>query len=114
MISITNKIKLKRNVKVSKKDGKTVVSNETDKKGFIVFAKIIYCKKKMYKLTSSISTLDGDGCQVKLLNRKLRVVENIDPNSVNYFDDINKITFVGITILPHTTIKINEINIEYE
>ena len=54
MISITNKIKLKRNVKVSKKDGKTVVSNETDKKGFIVFAKIIYCKKKMYKLTSSI------------------------------------------------------------
>ncbi len=114
MISITNKIKLKRNVKVSKKDGKTVVSNETDKKGFIVFAKIIYCKKKMYKLTSSISTLDGDGCQVKLLNRKLRVVENIDPNSVNYFDDINKITFVGITVFPHTTIKINEINIEYE
>ena len=36
MISITNKIKLKRNVKVSKKDGKTVVSNETDKKGFIL------------------------------------------------------------------------------
>lgn len=68
----------------------------------------------MYKLTSSISTLDGDGCQVKLLNRKLRVVENIDPNSVNYFDDINKITFVGITVFPHTTIKINEINIEYE
>ena len=55
MISITNKIKLKRNVKVSKKDGKTVVSNETDKKGFIVFAKIIYCKKKIFFVEKKIT-----------------------------------------------------------
>lgn len=113
MISIINKIKFKKNLRIKKKNGKLLLLNETNKKGLLVFGKVIYCKNKAYKLISRINTISGDGCQVKLLNRKLRVVENIEQNSINYFDDINKITMVGITVLPHSKVEIDNINIDF-
>lgn len=114
MISIINKIKVKKNLHIKRENGKIVLSNNTNKKGFLIFAKIIYCKSKNYKLTSKIKTLTGDGCQVKLLNKKLKVVENIEQNSVNYFDNINKVTLVGITILPHSSVMIEDIVIDFD
>lgn len=113
MILINNKIKIRKNLSIKKKNGKTFLINNSDKKGFVVFAKLIYCKNKKYKLTSKIRTISGNECQIKLINRKLRVVENAAPNSVNYYDDINKITFIGITVLPHSTVEVENISIDF-
>lgn len=113
MIKISDKFKLKKNVSIKRKDSKIIITNNSDKKGFIVFSKLIYCKNKSYKISSKIKTIFGEGTQLKILNRKLKVVLNLEQNSVNYLDDINKITFVGLTISPHTQVELDYINIDY-
>lgn len=105
---------LRKNVKINKKNGDLCLENKSNKKGYVIFPKPIYIKNKSCKLVSNIKVIEGNGCQVKILNRKFKVVQNIEANSINYFDNINKIIFIGITILPHSKIVINNININFE
>lgn len=114
MINIKDKFKLKKNVKIKKNNGKITLENNSDKKGFVIFSKIIYCKNKSYKLTSKITTKTGEGCQIKILNKKFRVVENAEQNSENFYNNINKITMIGITVLPHTIVEIEKISIDFD
>lgn len=114
MLKIDNKLKLKKNVSVKKKNDRLVITNDSNKKGFVIFSKLIYRKCKSYKISNKIKTIYGDGCQLKLLNKKLRVVMNVEQNTVNYLGDINMITFVGLTVLPHTQIELEYINIEFD
>lgn len=113
MIISSKKFELRKNIKKIKKNGTIKYINTTDRKGFIIFPKPIYIKKKHCKIVSKIN-VDGEGCQIKILNKKIRVVNNIAPNAVTFLDDINKLVFIGITVLPHTTIDIKSINIEFE
>ena len=78
MIKISDKFKLKKNVSIKRKDSKIIITNNSDKKGFIVFSKLIYCKNKSYKISSKIKTIFGEGTQLKILNRKLKVVLNLE------------------------------------
>lgn len=114
MINIKDKFKLKKNVKIKKNNGKITLENNSDKKGFVIFSKIIYCKNKSYKLISKITTKTGEGCQIKILNKKFRVVENAEQNSENFYNNINKITMIGITVLPHTIVEIEKISIDFD
>ena len=113
MININKNFKVRKNVKIKNENGKIIVYNNSLQKGFLIFTKLIYCKNKSYKISNKIKTISGEGCQVKILNKKFRVVQNIEQNSINYLDDINKITIIGITVLPNTVIEIDSINIEF-
>ncbi len=107
-------LKFKKNVSTKILNGNLVLTNKTNKKGFIVFAKPIYCKGKAYEFVSEIKNLDGTECQLKLLNKSFKVIERIEPNSTVYFSNINKITFVGVTIFPNSTVSIKNIEINYD
>ena len=106
--------KVKKNLKVRKNNGIITLENSSDNKGYIIFSRPIYIKNKTCKFESNIKTIYGNGCQVKILNKKLKVARDIEANSTNYFDDINKLIFVGITVLPHTKIEVNNLSIYLE
>lgn len=114
MIGNIKGFKLRKNVKVKTDNGILTLENKSNNKGYVIFSKPIYIKNKSCKLESNIKVIDGEGCQVKILNRKLRVVKNAEANSINYFDDINKVVFIGITVLPHTKVEVNSLNISFE
>lgn len=114
MIGNIKGFKLRKNVKVKTDNGILILENKSNNKGYVIFSKPVYIKNKCCKLESNIKVIDGEGCQVKILNRKLRVVKNSEANSISYFDDINKVVFIGITILPHTKVQVNNLNISFE
>ncbi len=113
-MKIDRLLKLKKNVKHKEEHSKAIFYNDTDRKGFIVFARPIYIKEKHCKIESDVEVLNGSGCQIKILNKKMRVVENLEPKSLNYFDNINKLIFIGITVFPHSEIKINSLNLTFD
>lgn len=114
MIGNIKGFKLRKNVKVKTDNGILTLENKSNNKGYVIFSKPVYIKNKSCKLESNIKVINGEGCQVKILNRKLRVVKNAEADSINYFDDINKVVFIGITVLPHTKIAVNSLNISFE
>lgn len=107
------KLKISKNIKFNKIGKVLDISNETSKKGYVIFLKPIYCKNKKFKFVNEIDIIEGKGCQIKLLNKKFKVVESIDPNSENFFENINKLTFVGITIFPNSKIRIKNLDVNF-
>lgn len=108
------KFKVKKNIKISKENGKIILENKTDKKGYVVFLKPFKSSGENVKINVDFKILSGEYCQIKLINRKLKVVEQINESSVTYFDRINKLVFIGMVISPNTVIQLNKINIDIE
>ena len=107
-----NKSFIKKNLHIKNKNGHLEVVNATDKKGYLIFIKPYYFKNKQCKIISDIDIKKGLGCEVKLISRKLRVERNLEAKSINYFNEINKIIFIGITVQPQSKIVINNIMVE--
>ena len=114
MVFNINNFSIKKNIEKRKCKNFIEYENKTDKKGFLICPKPVYVKNKKCKIKTEIDVISGEGCQVKLLNRKGRVVQNAEVNTINYYDYINKMIFVGVTILPHSKIRIKNISLELE
>ena len=105
-------IKTSLKLQINKSKGKLIVKNNTNKRQKIIFLKPIFTDRCNFKLSSEIKTIKGEDCNIKLLNRKLRVVCSIEQNVTSYISEVPKVFCVGISFEPNSEYVIN--NIKYE
>ena len=104
----TFKIK-KGKVKLKRKNGNILVENNSDSKGLILFCRPFITKGNNIKISYHYNVLSGGNCELKLLNKKLRVVETINNDSEVIFNKINRCLFFGLSISPNTVVNIKTI-----
>lgn len=108
-LNIKKFIKTSRGLKITKENGKIIVENNTPYRKKIIFTKLIFNKKYKFLLESNIETIKGEDCSIKLINRKGQVVERIDQNSKVVFNEIPRVSFLGISFEPNSSYVINKI-----
>lgn len=114
MNSLINRVYVKTSskLKIKRKNDKIYVSNESAKREKIIFGKIILTDRNNFKLSNSIRTISGEDCNIKMLNRKFKVVQSLEQNATAYYSEVPKVFFIGISFEPNSKYEIN--NLEYE
>lgn len=93
-------IKTSNKLKIKKENGNIIVENTSTKREKIIFIKPIITNRKDFKLINNIETLAGEDCNIKILNKKLKVSYSINQNIIAYMQEINKLFFLGISFEP--------------
>ena len=99
----------KGKVKVKKENGNLIVENNSNSKGLIVFGRPFITKGDNIKILYRYDILSGGNCELKLLNKKFKVVETINNDSEVIFNKINRCLFFGLSISPNTIVRIKNI-----
>lgn len=99
----------KGKIKVKRENGNLLVENNSDSKGLILFCRPFITKGNNIKISYHYNVLSGGNCELKLLNKKLRVVETINNDSEVIFNKINRCLFFGLSISPNTVVNIKTI-----
>ncbi len=105
-------IRTSRKLKIKKEKNKIIVHNTSNKKERIIFTKVILTKKTNFYIESKINTLQGDKCSIKLLNRKMKVINEVTPGNNVYLPLVPKVTIVGISFSPNSKYEIE--NLKYD
>ena len=102
-------------LKIKRKNGKLFIENNSSKREKIIFARPIKLGNKKYSIINNIDTLKGENCQLKLINRKFKVIDRFMQNSEVYVTyGTPKYVFIGVSFEPHSKYKINELSFEID
>lgn len=114
MNNLSDKMFFKTSIKlkVKKENNKLVVSNDSKKREQLVFAKVIYTKRECINVSSKIETIYGGECNVKVLNRKFKVINNVNQNVNAYIFDVPKLVFIGVSFEPNSKCIIESLKCE--
>ena len=104
----TNGIKIRKN-----KSKEIEVINNSNKKGYIIFLKLID-SHKMKKIVSKINVVSGKQPEIKILSKKLKVIESVDFNCDTYLEIEHSKVFIGLTISPGTHFILKELKYEID
>lgn len=102
-------VKTSSKLKISRKNGKLIVFNNSNKREQLIYIKPVLTNKKNYEIYNSIETVSGVDCNVKLINRKMKVVNSIEQNTHVYFNEVPKLFFIGISFEANSEYIINEV-----
>lgn len=91
-------------------EGYRVTNNSAQPKKLIIIDPY-RTKKAAVVCRSSIETLHGDSCEIKLLDREMRTYVSIPANNTTYLDSSRQILFFGVVIPPHSEHVIRELNL---
>ena len=106
-------IKKNGNIRIKKIKGNLVIKNNSSQKGYIIFSKMIFTNKKSFLFKSKVELIDGETCEFKILNKKLKPSYNISSNVTTYIQDAPRIMFIGLTVNPNSEIIIKELSFNY-
>ena len=115
-MDLMSKIKIYKHDIVSiKKDKKGYyVVNDTDEVGCITFFKTFL---KNTSNTCNVkfegTIVSGDAPELKMVNRKKRVVNNVFFNSDNYFEVPNKLFMMAIKVMPRSKFYIKKLSVDF-
>lgn len=111
-----NCIKIKKGkVKIKKDNNKLIIKNvSSSKRGYLVFLRPYYSNGNNVKIDIDYSVEAGKNPQIKLLNKKLRVVERIEDSSTIYYEKINRFFFVCISLEPNSEIILKKLEVTEE
>ena len=108
-------VKSSLKLQTKRENGKLIIENNSEKSEKVFFVRPIKLMNKKYSVTNSIDTIKGDNCRIRLINRKLKVIDGYDQNTeifVTY--DTPKYAFIGILFQPHSKYRINDLSLEVE
>lgn len=105
-------IKSSLKLKVKKTNNKVIVENKSNKRVKIIFARPIKTTRTNFMISSNIKTVFGNDCEIKLINRKLKVVNRFNQNHKVYINEVPKFSFIGITFEPNSKYEIKELLID--
>ena len=114
--SILHSLYIKTSFKlhIIKKDNKIIVENTSNKREKIIFLKRVKPNRKKISLNSSIKTIKGEPCGVKLLSRRFHVFDRLDQSGEIQFNNvINKPFFIGVSFEPHSKYEISDLSYTY-
>ncbi len=114
MKNLINKmfIKTSSKLRIQRRENKIYISNESSKREKLIFNKMIFTNRNNFVLLNSIKTLKGEDCNIKMLNRKLKVVQSLEQNATAYYSEVPKVFFIGISFEPNSEYVIERL--EYE
>ncbi len=99
-------------MRVKKQGNSLIISNHSRKKrGYVIFTKPFYSNGTDIKIDVDYTIKKGEKPQVKLFNRKLRVVERIEDSSTTYYEKINKLFFVSVSLEPNSVIELKTLDV---
>ena len=107
------KLRIKKGrIKVKRKGEELILTNKSStKRAYLIFLKPYYSSGKDIKIDVDYSIEKGEKPQVKLLNKKLRVVERIEDASTTYYEKINRFFFVTISLEPNSEIVLKKLDV---
>lgn len=105
-------IKTSTKLKVKRKNGKLFVKNNSLKREQIIFNKIIVTNRNNFMISNKIETVCGENCSIKIVNRKMKVVNTIDQGNTVYLNEIPKFICLGVSFEPNSEYVIEELNYE--
>src|SRR5699024_1662055 len=113
-MNILNKkfAKTSNKLKVIEKNAKLVIDNQSNKREKIIFIKSIKTKDGKINIKSKGTISSEENCTIKILNRKLRVVESVDINDEVFLDKLPSKIFLGLSIEPNSKIEITSFSID--
>ena len=108
-----HKLRIKKGrIKVKRKGDELILTNKSSsKRAYLIFLKPYYSSGKDIKIDVDYSIEKGEKPQVKLLNKKLRVVERIEDASTTYYEKINRFFFVTISLEPNSEIVLKKLDV---
>ena len=114
--NLINKIKIKKGkLKIKKnKDSIIIHNNSSDKRGYFICMKPVISSGNNIKIDIDYNLIEGNYPQIKLLNKKLKVIERIDDKSVTYYEKINRLFFVCVSLEPNSIIEFKKIIVSEE
>ena len=114
MNNIINKtyIKTSTKLRIKRKNGKMYVFNNSCKREKIIFNKIIFTDRLNFVLSNSIKTIKGQDCNIKILNRKFKVVHSLEQNATTYYNEVPKAFLIGISFEPNSEYEIKDLSYE--
>lgn len=105
------KIKKGKGLKINKKNNSLEITNSSFNRGYVIILKPIFAKNKPIFFDSSV---DGEGCYFKFIDRKLNIFESVSANSTLFLEKTRKIFFIGISIEGNSNVIIHDINVRIE
>lgn len=102
-------IKTSMKLSIKRRKGKMIVVNNTNKRQQLIFTKPIFTNRSDFKISSLIKTKKGEDCNIKLVNRKFRVVNSIEQNTTSYISEVPKFFFIGISFEPFSEYVISSV-----
>ena len=112
-MNMLDSFKIKKgSLKVKKNNGQYIIRNTSvNKRGYLIFVKPYYSNGTNIKIDVDYTINEGESPQVKLLNRKLKVVERIEDSSITYYDKLNRLFFVSISLEANSEIVLKKLTI---
>lgn len=105
-------VKTSNKLMVIENKNRLVLDNQSNKREKIVFIKSIKTKEGKINIKSRGSIQSEENCTIKILNRKLRVIESLDINTDTFLDKLPSNIILGISIEPNSKVEINSFSIE--
>ncbi len=107
-------IKTSLNISIKRDKNKTIIKNNSDKKEKIIFLKSFKTKENRIHISSKGNKEAIENATIKVLSRRLRVIQSIDINDDAYINNLPTKVYIGISILPKSTLEIKDLTIDIE
>ena len=107
-------IKTSLNVSLKKDKNKLIVTNNSDKKEKIIFLKSFKSSDKKLRINSKGNLNAIENATIKVLSRRLRVIQSVDINDDAYLNNLPSKVYIGISILPKSTLEIDCLEVDLE
>lgn len=105
-------VKTSNQIKVIKEKNKLIIRNNSNQKEKLIFINPIKTKDNRLRITSTGDVNAEENCTIKVLSRRLKVIQSVDINVDAYINNLPKKVFIGISILPNCSFEIEDFNIE--
>lgn len=105
-------VKTSRKLTVKRKNNTLLIENNSNKRQQLIFSKMIYSNHKGIHIFNDIETIIGNDCNIKILNRKIKVINNVNQNVDVYISETPKVIFLAISFEPNSKYKINALDFE--
>lgn len=99
-------IKSSSKIKIQRENNKLIIENTSSKKEKIVFTKRAKTTENKLSIRSVGDKSAEEACTIKILSRRLRVIQSIDINVEAYMNNLPPKVFIGLSILPNSKIEI--------
>lgn len=107
-------IKTSLNVSLKKDKNKLIITNNSDKKEKIIFLKSFKSSDKKLRINSKGNLNAIENATIKVLSRRLRVIQSVDINDDAYLNNLPSKVYIGISILPKSTLEIDCLEVDLE
>lgn len=103
-------IKTSTSLIVKKKDGKLIIENKSNKKERLIFSRVITTSGSNFFVSNRFSKISGKCPEIKIVSRKLKVLESIETNCDTYIRKSGRIFMIGITCYPGSACELEKLD----